>query len=93
MIKFALVVLVLLEPISALKFDLQPTKVKCFSEDIPDSTLVLGKYDVQYLGQAPSNETVEVQPSINVQVLRKPSIQLTVLELIYPVLQNFESLL
>ncbi len=43
--------------------------MKCFSEDIPDSTLVLGKYDIQYLGPASETEAnAESQPLINVQV-------------------------
>jgi hypothetical protein len=66
--KLALVVLMLLEPVKTLKFDLHPTKVKCFSEDIPDSTLVLGNYDVQYMGEPPSSDSGGIQPVINVQV-------------------------
>ena len=64
---FSCCFLLLLKSATTLMFDLPPSKVKCFSEDVPDSTLVMGKYSVTYLGQA-ENETGEFQPTINVQV-------------------------
>jgi hypothetical protein len=54
--------LVVVSTAAALKFDLPPAKVKCFSDDIPDNTLVLGRYDIE-----PAAEQT-VQASVNVQV-------------------------
>jgi hypothetical protein len=66
---FLFILLLHIQSATPLKFDLPPSKVKCFSEDIPDSTLVLGKYDIQYLGPASETEAnAESQPLINVQV-------------------------
>ena len=67
---FLLILLLHFQSAAPLKFDIPPSKVKCFSEDIPDSTLVLGKYDIQYLGPVASEteENAESKPLINVQV-------------------------
>jgi p24 family protein alpha len=76
------IVLQLITPLSSLYFYIRETDRKCFIEEIPDQTLVIGKYKVE-LFDATSNTYLPSTPGIGMHVEVKDPEEKIVLSKLY----------
>ena len=80
-----LLILILVEillPIESLYFHIRETERKCFIEEIPDQTLVIGKYKVE-LFDAASNTYLPSTPGIGMHVEVKDPDEKVILSKLY----------
>jgi hypothetical protein len=68
--------------VQSLYFHIKETEKKCFIEEVPDETLVVGKYKVQIFDRD-SNQYLQTSPGIGMHVEVKDPEQKIVLSKVY----------